>query len=297
MTTVREHGAQRFAALAKLPWRAAALWLGLALVAIPTLVANARQSWASEQGEQGPVVLAIGLWLLFREWPHMRRAGRPGSLALSVAFFFAAALVYLLGRVSDQFEVESYGLYGLGLAGLYATVGASGLARGWFPVAYLIFALPPPYTLSWFLTVHLRLLITEASVRIFQAMGFSIVRDGLNILIDQYNIAVQDACSGMNSLFSLTAVGLVYLYLRRGSKWWYLALMIVPIIVFAIAGNLARVMAVIALTHYFGDAVAQGYLHESAGFLAFLVALLGVVGVDFMAARFAFKKGSSVEPA
>ena len=283
--------------MAKLSWGAAALWLGLALLAVPTLVANAHQSWATEQGEQAPLVLAIGIWLLFREWPHMRRAASPGSLAWSAAFFVTAGLIYLLGRVSDQFEVESYGLYGLGLAGIYATVGASGLARGWFPVAYLIFALPPPYTLSWFLTVHLRLLITEASVGIFRAMGFSIVRDGLNILIDQYNIAVQDACSGMNSLFSLSAIGLVYLYLRRGSTWWYLALMIPPIIVFAIVGNLARVVAVIGLTHYFGDAVAQGYLHESAGLLVFLVALLGVVGVDFMAARFAFKKGGRVEPA
>jgi exosortase len=219
----------------------------------------------------------------------MRRAAKPSSALLATACFLGAGFIYLLGRVWDQFEVETYGLYALALAGLYATIGVAGLARGWFPLAYLMFALPPPYALSWFLTSHLRLLITEAAVALFQAFGFLIVRDGLNIMIDQYQLAVQNACSGMNSLFSLTAVGLVYIYLRRGSKWWYIAAMLPPIVVFAIFGNFVRVAVIVALTHYFGDAVAQGILHEGTGFLTFLVALVGVIGVDAVVARFVFR--------
>jgi exosortase len=267
-------------------WRGAAACLAFAVLAAPTLLANARQSWSGEQGAQEPIVLAIGLWLLARQWPAMRRAASPTSIAVASILFAAAGLLYVLGRVWDQFELESYGLYALAVVGLYATVGASGLRRGWFPAAYLILALPPPYTLTWFLTSHLRLITTEAAVAIFQGFGFSVVRDGLNILIDQYNLSVQDACSGMNSLFSLSAVGVVYVYLRRGPQWWYFALMAGPIVLFAIFGNFVRVLVVIALTHYCGDAVAQGFLHEGTGFLTFLVALFGVVLVDAVAAPF-----------
>jgi exosortase len=288
MTTVREQAAQAYGVLGRYSWRAAAAWLGLAVLAVPTLLANAHQSWSSEQGEQGPIVLVIGLWLLARNWPSMRNAARPSSVLLATACFLTAGFVYVLGRVWDQFEVETYGLYALALAALYATIGLDGLARGWFPLVYLIFALPPPYALSWFLTSHLRLLITEAAVALFQAFGFSIVRDGLNIMIDQYDLAVQNACSGMNSLFSLTAVGLVYIYLRRGSNWWYIAAMLPPIIMFAIFGNFVRVVVIVALTHYFGDAVAQGILHEGTGFLTFLVALAGVIAVDAFVAPLAF---------
>jgi exosortase len=286
MTAARQKAAQTDSVLARFSWRAATPWLGLTALAIPTLLANAQQSWSSEQGEQGPIVLVIGLWLLIRDWPNMRAAAKPGSAPLATCCFLGAGSIYVLGRVWDQFELETYGLYALALASLYAAIGLAGLARGWFALAYLIFALPPPYTVSWFLTSHLRLLITEATVALFQAFGFTIVRDGLNILVDQYELTVQNACSGMNSLFSLTAVGLVYVYLRRGSVWWRLAAMLPPIVLFAVFGNFVRVVVIVALTHYFGDAVAQGFLHEGTGVLTFLVAMTGVIAVDACAALF-----------
>ena len=295
MTALREQSTQAAATLrAPAPWGLVAVWAGLALLAAPTILANARQSWTGEQGEQGPLVLAIGLWLIWRAWPAMRRAARPGSSPLAIGLFLAAGLVYVLGRVWDQFELESYGLYALVLSGLYATIGGPGLRQGWFPLAYLVFALPPPYTVTWFLTSHLRLLVTEAAVGLFQAFGFSIVRDGLNILVDQYDLAVQNACSGMNSLFSLSAIGLVYVYLRRGGKWWYLALMLPPIVAFAIFGNFVRVAVVVALTHYFGDAIAQSYLHEGTGFVTFFAALLGVFLADAIAAPLLIKRAQRI---
>ena len=50
-----------------------------------------------------------------------------------------------------------------------------------------------------------------------------------------------------------------------------------------------RVLILIALTHYFGDAVAQSYLHETAGLVTFVVALLGVMAVDAVAAPLILK--------
>ena len=267
-----------------LSWQGVAFWAGLAALAIPTLIANARQSWSTEQGEQSPIVLVIGLWLLARRWPAMRAAAEPSSPWHAIGLGVLAAIAYVLGRVADQFLIESYALYALGLMGLYAMLGARSLARGWFPLAYLIFALPAPYTLTWLLTSHLRLWITQAAVATFQAFGFSIVRDGLNILVDQYELAVRDACSGMNSLVSLSAIGLVYIYLRRSPQWWYFAVMAIPIVVVAIFGNYLRVCVLVALTHYFGDAVAQSYLHEGAGIVTFVADLVGIIAIDAIAA-------------
>jgi exosortase len=295
MTVIRAPSTQSASRRHGVSWAIAVLWVGFGLLAAPTIVANFHQSWTGEQGEQAPFVLAIGLWLIWRAWPAMRRAARPGSAGLAVAGFLAAGSVYVLGRVWNQFEVESYGLYLLALAGLYATIGGPGMRQGWFPLAYVVFALPPPYTVTWFLTSHLRLLVTEAAVGLFQAFGFSIVRDGLNILVDQYDLAVQNACSGMNSLFSLSAIGLVYVYLRRGSRWWYLAMMLPPIVAFAIFGNFVRIAVLVALTHYFGDAVAQSFLHEGTGFLTFFAALLGVFLVDAAAAPVLLKRPGASE--
>ena len=260
------------------------LWAGLAAVAVPTLIRNAQQSWALEQGQQAPIALALGLWLLWRQWPSMRAVGAPGRTVILAAGGAPSIVLYVLGRISQQYTMESYGLYGLGVATVYGMVGGAGLKQGSFALAYLLFALPLPYTVVWVLTAHLRLWVTEASVFIARHLGLSIVRDGLNILVDQYELAVQEACSGMNSLFSLSAVGLLYLQLRRSPPGWYILLMVGPIVAFALLGNLVRILCLIGLTHFFGDEVAQGFLHESAGLLTFATALLGVMGLDALLA-------------
>ncbi len=270
--------------LRRLSWQTLALWTGLAVLAVPTLILNAEQSWAGDQGQQAPIVLAIAIWLLVRQWPLMRAAAQPSSALLALGLGALAGVLYVVGRVADQFRIETYALYALGLVGLYALLGWRSLRRGWFPLAYFILALPAPYTLIWLLTSHLRLWITQATVVTYQAFGFSIVRDGLTILVDQYELAVQDACSGMNSLVSLSAIGLVYVYLRRAPRWWYFAAMALPIVGLAIFGNFVRILVLVALTHYFGDAVAQSYLHEGAGLLTFVADLLGIITIDAVVA-------------
>jgi exosortase len=280
MTEVGETAAATLPKASRLSWQWLAYWVGLASLAAPTLLANARQSWSGEQGQQAPFVLVIGIWLLYRNWPAMWRAAAPPRATLIVAALgLLSATVYLFGRIADQFEIETYALYAIAVVGLYALLGR-GLARGRFAIAYLGFALPAPYMLTWFLTNHLRLWVTEAAVATYRTLGYLVVRNGLDILIDQYDLAVRDACSGMNSLISLSAIGLVYVHLRRAPPLQYYAIMAVPIVAFAIMGNFIRVLVLIGLTHYFGDAVGQGFLHVGAGLVTFMVALFGVIATD-----------------
>jgi exosortase len=265
------------------------LWLGVAALAIPTLIENVQQNWSLDQGAQTPIVLAIGLWLLVRRWPAMRAAAAPPMTAVSrglvMGLWLADSLVYGLGRVGGQYLVESYALYGFLLIGLYALLGVRGLSAGGFPLAYLVFALPVPFFISHALTTHLRLAITQATADLFQLFGVVIVRDGLTLMVDQYQLSVADACSGMNSLFSLSAIGLVYVYLRRPGRPLYYGLMLAPIVGFAIFGNFVRIAIVVLLTHVFGDAVAQSLLHETIGFVTFAVSLGGVTALDALTGR------------
>ena len=163
-------------------------------------------------------------------------------------------------------------------------MGWRAMAAGAFPLVYLALALPMPAKLTWELTYHLRIGITEAAARASQVIGWNVVRDGLELVVDNYRLAVKEACSGMNSLISLTAIGMIYIYIRRAPPWGYIGAMLVPVFGFAVLGNFTRVMVLIALTHFFGDEVAQSYLHETAGLVTFTIALLGVIGVDALVA-------------
>ena len=48
----------------------------------------------------------------------------------------------------------------------------------------------------------------------------------------------------------------------------------------AIAANMIRVAALVLITYHFGNAAAQGYLHNFAGMVTFTSALLFIFLVD-----------------
>ena len=84
----------------------------------------------------------------------------------------------------------------------------------------------------------------------------------------------------MNSLVSLSAIGLFYIYMLRGSNWRYSMLMLLLVVPIAIAANCVRVAALVLITYHFGDAMAQGYLNNFAGMVTFTSALLFIFLVD-----------------
>ncbi len=229
-------------------------------------------------------MLAIGLWLVWRIWPAMVAAARPAAPAAAAATMGLAGLLYLTGRVADHLPLECMAMYLLGVASLYALVGVSGLRKGWFPVAYLLFSLPMPYIGPFSIASRLRLWISQTTIDIAHAFDLDVGRSGVDLFVDSHQITIAQACSGMNSLFTLSAIGLCYIYVRRSPHWPYFLLMLPVIIGFAIVGNLVRVLALVAMTHFGGEAIAQGPLHETTGFITFATALSGVMAVDAVAA-------------
>jgi exosortase/archaeosortase family protein len=91
---------------------------------------------------------------------------------------------------------------------------------------------------------------------------------------------VADACAGLHTLFTLEALGLLYMNLMGHESFkrnMLLASLIVPI---SFISNVIRVLILILITYYFGDAAGQGFLHGFAGMTLFLSALLLIIGLD-----------------
>ena len=116
--------------------------------------------------------------------------------------------------------------------------------------------------------------------QVLYGVGYPIARSGVILQIGQYKLVVADACAGLHTLFTLEAMGLLYLNLVRHESLVRnvtLAILIVPI---SFAANVIRVMALTLITYHFGDAAGQGFLHWFAGMVLFLTALLLIIGVD-----------------
>ena len=110
--------------------------------------------------------------------------------------------------------------------------------------------------------------------------GYPIARSGIVLNVGQYQLLVADACSGLNSMFSLSALGLVYLYLMRYRSFVHVGLLVACILPIAFAANIVRVMILVLVTYHFGDEAGQGFIHGFAGMILFLVALLMLFGFD-----------------
>jgi exosortase B len=256
------------------------LVLGFAILAIPTLVNLANQTWSHEAGAHGPIILAAGGWLLWRITPELKLEARSGPVWLTIGLLALGLLIYAYGRALDFITLEAAGVYGVGLAIANEKVGLTAILRHWFPFFYLSFAIPPPSYLVDRITAPLKHFVSFIATNGLHSLGYPVERQGVTILIAQYQLLVEDACSGMNSLIGLTAITLMYIYLMHGSSWRYSALLVVFVIPIAIIANIVRICILVLITYYFGDRAGQGFLHFFAGIILFATALLLVFATD-----------------
>jgi exosortase B len=161
--------------------------------------------------------------------------------------------------------------------------GSRALGLAWFPIAFLLFMVPLPGILIDALTGQLKEWVSVLAEEILYRLGYPVARSGVVLGIGQYRLLVVDACSGLHSMLSLSALGTLYIYLMRRPSWTHNVLMLTSLLPIAFIANLVRVLLLVLVTYYFGDHMGQ-WLHEATGIVVFLVALLLLFGVDALLA-------------
>lgn len=262
-------------------------WLLLlgALVALyaPTVQRLATGLWQTDQNAHGPVVLVVAL--LFLAFRLRALLAAPAGLQLRgqasglLAVLLGLALL-VVGRSQTVYVLEVGSLVPL-LVGLTAyTLGWQLVRRLWFAFFFFLFMVPLPGSITDAITQPMKIAVSYGVEHLLYACGYPIARSGVVLSIGPYQLLVADACAGLNSLFTLEALGLLYMNVVRHSsaiRNLVLAICIIPISFFA---NMVRVLVLSLVTYHWGDAAGQGFLHEFSGMVLFLSALLAVIGVD-----------------
>ena len=259
--------------------------LGLIALTLPTLGYIVDASWSTEAGGHGPIVLVTGLWLIWRNWDEVSAVRTVPPLSRVMLFFVPMLLLAVAAKITQIIEIEGYIVYGVVLSVLYGLLGGRAMKVLLFPLLYLAFIIPPPDTLVAAITNPMKTWISEYSVRLLYALGYPIGGQGVTIQIGQYQLLVAQACSGLNSIVSLSAITSFYVYLQRGVRPLYSLLLLTMILPVAIFANFIRVLILILLTYYAGEATAQGFLHNFAGLTMFVTALLTIFAIDSAASK------------
>ena len=255
--------------------------IGLAALYVPSLYGLFTGIWTREEQAHGPIVLAIACWLMYRKWPEMWRVseGAPASSAgwpvLSIGL-----LLYVIGRSQSILLFEIGSVLWVLCATLLIMRGKAALKAQWFAIFFMLFMIPLPGPVVDALTLPMKTAVSYVAEHVLFWIGYPIARSGVILQIGPYKLLVADACAGLHTLFTLEAMGLLYLNLVRRDSLFRnvaLAVLIVPI---SLAANVVRVITLTLITYHFGDEAGQGFLHGFAGLVLFVTALLLIMGVD-----------------
>jgi exosortase B len=264
-----------------LPW--ALLALGLMAIYVPTFVDLFNTLWSTDQNAHGPIVLAIAIWFLHFKAKSVAAddtvAVESAPVAGSVVFGLGI-LSYILGRSQSVYVLEAGSLVPVLLGIVLLFFGSAVAKRLWFAFFFLCFMVPLPGSVVDALTQPMKIAVSYATEHILYWMGYPIARNGVILQIGQYQLLVADACAGLNSLFTLEALGLLYMNIMRHESALRNAVLAILIVPISMSSNIIRVIILSLVTYYFGDEAGQGFVHGFSGIVLFLTALLLIIGVD-----------------
>ena len=263
--------------------------LGLAVMYVPSFIDLFRTIWSTDEQAHGPIVLGLSLWLVSRKWSSVNALPASGARpAWAWPILVFAGLLYALGRSQGILIFEVGSLVWM-IAGLLLLLrGPAAVRLMWFALFFMLFMIPLPGIVVDTLTAPMKMAVSYVAEQILYAAGYPIARTGVMLQIGQYQLLVADACAGLHTLFTLEALGLLYLNVVRHASVLRnisLAILIVPI---SFTANVIRVMVLTLITYHWGDEAGQGFLHGFSGMVLFVSALLLIIAAD-SALRFGVK--------
>jgi exosortase len=150
-----------------------------------------------------------------------------------------------------------------------------------FPLAFLLFMVPPPEEWHRPLVVWLQTWASTASVSALYTLGVPVYLEGYVIqMAGGLQVEVAEACSGATSLYTLTALGVLLAFLSL-SRWTTRCALVALVLPAALVGNLVRVVVTVLLCLEIGlERATSGWVHTALGLLIYVVAVGLLLAAD-----------------
>ena len=256
--------------------------LGLLVLYAPTYWMLAHGMWNEDDHAHGPIVFVVALFLIWQKRDIFIRTDTPtrAEAATGWIILIFGLLAYALGRSQEVLLLEVGSQVPVILGALLITLGTKSVRAVWFALFFLLFMIPLPSFIVDTATGPLKQYISVIAEQVLYAAGYPIARSGVTLTVGPYQLLVADACSGLHSMFSLSAMGLLYLYLMQHTSTTRNLIIMAAILPIAFVANIVRVMVLILVTYHMGDEAGQGFLHGFAGIMLFIIGLLFLFALD-----------------
>ena len=179
---------------------------------LPTYLRLAGGAWRTEQEGHGPLIMLAAAWLAWQQRDRLKAIELRPALVAGWIILLLSLLLMAVTRSQDIPMIEVATQIPV-LLGCLLLIGGWPLARVFaFPLAFLIFSVPPPNWLLDAFTVPLKVGISDIVSNALYDLGYPVAQNGVMIMIGSYELMVKDACSGVNSIFALSAIGVFYIH-------------------------------------------------------------------------------------
>jgi exosortase len=256
-----------------------AILLALLGVYLPVYRELATSLWHQEAYAHGPLILLAAVALTVAHRAELYRLA-PTKRPLAGGLVLLAGLVVLWLGVVRAFPAWMAASHIPVFAGIVMMLwGKRGLRTLWFPLLFLVFLIPLPTIFIEVMTWQMKEWIALTSVGLLDALGYPVARSGMIILVGQYQMLIANACSGLHSMLSLSALGMLYVYLAARHDRLRAVLLLGGVLPIALAANVLRTLVLLLVTFHAGDTAGR-YWHELMGTIIFVVALAMLLLLD-----------------
>ncbi|HEX8832223.1 MAG TPA: exosortase/archaeosortase family protein, partial [Longimicrobium sp.] len=165
-------------------------------------------------------------------------------------------------------------LAAVGLVVFYG--GVRSVVRWWLPFSLLALSVPLPAMVVGSIALPLQFRATEMGAALLEMRNVPVFMAGNVLHLPGQDLFVTEACSGLRSLASLLALGVLIggLWLRYPISRLTLVLVTIPL---AMVLNGVRVFLTGFLVYYVDPSLGEGFMHMTEGWIIFVVAF-GILG-------------------
>ncbi|SMP62117.1 exosortase [Neorhodopirellula lusitana] len=250
-------------------------WIAALSVCVPMLLVYLSQMWEMSHYQYFPFAIAAVVALAWSRSDH--RMYPPARLGSMVGLTLGGLLVIAAWtlRSSWLMAIAFVVIAGSCLNSMRGKQDTSLLAVG-LPLLLLI-RMPLGY--DQLLVLKLQQLTTELSSLMLDVIGVTHSISGNVIQLPNRELFVAEACSGIQSVFTLAFFSTLVVVIYRRRLWLVPIYMVVAFLL-AVAGNVIRVTTVAVAESWFEFDLASGWMHDAVGYLTLGFAALLLISFD-----------------
>jgi exosortase len=246
--------------------------LGLALL-YADLIAGLVRAWrTNDDYSHGFLVAPLCAYFV---WERRHRLAmlvvRPSLAGLAVVL--VSLLVLIAGDLGAELFLARVSLIGVLAGSVMFVLGPLHARTLALPLCFGLLMIPLPAIVFNAIAFPMQLMASRVAEVTLSALSIPVFREGNVIFLSTATLEVATACSGIRSLVSLLALGIVYGYFTEDTFMWRAALAAATLPI-AIVANALRVAGTGFLAHVAGAAAADGFFHTFAGWLVFMAAVV-----------------------